>query len=223
MDTIFRGDLVTVRGRLLAWLDCLLVDHGIFRLAWSNFAPVVPDQLYRCNHPLPGRLATLTRRFGLRTLINLRGPTGNGADALSREAAARLGLVFIDVPMRSCVPPRREVIQHLHEIYRTMQEPALIHCKSGADRAGLAASIYLLFIGAPVAEARAQLSLRFGHFSWSRAGVLDAFLSRYQIEAEGRKSFLQWLQDDYDPLLLSYEAPSNRVIEFINDRLLHRE
>ena len=65
MDTIFRGDLATWRGRALAWLDALVVDHAMFRLAWSNFATVAPGRLYRCNHPTPSRLASLTRRYGI--------------------------------------------------------------------------------------------------------------------------------------------------------------
>ena len=73
MDSIFQGDVTTARGRALAWLDALVVDHAVFRLAWSNFATVAPGRLYRCNHPTPQRLAALTRRHGLRTLINLRG------------------------------------------------------------------------------------------------------------------------------------------------------
>ena len=54
MDTIFRGELATPRGRMIAWVDALFVDHAVFRLAWSNFAAVAPGRLYRCNHPTPG-------------------------------------------------------------------------------------------------------------------------------------------------------------------------
>ncbi len=71
MDSIFRGDLTSARGRTLAWIDSILIDHAVFRLVWSNFAVVAPGRLYRSNHPTPARLASLTRRYGLRTLINL--------------------------------------------------------------------------------------------------------------------------------------------------------
>jgi protein tyrosine/serine phosphatase len=223
MDTIFRGDLATFRGRLVAWVDCLLIDHGLFRLVWSNFGTVAPGRLYRCNHPPPFRLAALTRRLGLRTLINLRGATGNGADALSREAAARLGLVFIDVPMQSGRAPRRDEILGLHAIYRSMQEPALVHCKSGADRAGLAAGLFVLFAGGRVAEAERQLALRFGHFAHSRAGVVDAFFRRYQQDAEGRKPFLDWVEHDYDPASLAQKVRPRRFADFLHHRVLGRE
>ena len=223
MDTIFRGDLASASGRARAWVDALFVDHAIFRLVWTNAAPVVPGVLYRANHPTPGRLAALTRRWGLRTVITLRGPTGNGSDALAREAAARLGLTVVDMAMDSRGAPQPERILRLAEIYRTMEAPALIHCKSGADRAGLAAAVFLLLRGASAAEAMAQLSWRFGHVRRSRTGILDAFLLRYAREAEGRVGFLDWVREGYDPAALRRDFRAGGVAAFINDVVLRRE
>ena len=56
MDSIFRGDLGTRKGRLNAWIDSLFIDHAVFRLAWGNLSPVIPGRVYRCNHPTPFRL-----------------------------------------------------------------------------------------------------------------------------------------------------------------------
>src|SRR6516162_11394088 len=123
MNSIFKGDLSTGRGRAIAWLDALLVDHAVFRLVWSNFAAVAPGRLYRCNHPTPARLAALTRRYGLKTLINLRGETGNGSDALSRDAARQLGLELVDAPLESRGAPQRERILRLCDIFRRMPTP----------------------------------------------------------------------------------------------------
>lgn len=223
MNSIFRGELDSPRGRALAWLDALFIDHAVFRLAWSNLAPVVPGRVWRCNHPTPGRLARLTHRLGLKTLINLRGTAGNGSDALSRAAARRLGLVFLDMSFESRGAPQRDRILRLHEIYRTMATPALLHCKSGADRAGLASGLILLFEGATAAQALGQLSLRFGHIRQARTGILDAFFLRYQREAEGRKPFLDWVQQDYDEAALRRDFHANGLASFINDWVLAHE
>ncbi|MGC8468649.1 MAG: protein tyrosine phosphatase, partial [Acetobacteraceae bacterium] len=94
---MYRGRLETPGGRARAWIDCLFIDHGILRLFWTNFATVAPGRLYRSNHPLPRTLRAAVRRRGIRTLINLRGRCENGSDALSREAAAQLGLAFHDM------------------------------------------------------------------------------------------------------------------------------
>jgi protein tyrosine/serine phosphatase len=223
METIFRGDLISHRGRALAWADSMFVDHGALRLVWSNFATVAPGVLYRCNHPTPWRLSRLARRLGLRSVINLRGACGNGSDALSRTQAARLGLRFIDTPLSSGRAPRREQVLALVEALRTAPKPVLVHCKSGADRAGFAAAIYLVLEGESVACAQRQLSIRYGHWRRSRAGVLDAFLLRYAREAEGRKPFLDWLREDYDAAALSAEFRSSHFADFVTHRLLRRE
>jgi len=223
MDTIFRGDLSTARGRRLAWVDALFIDHAVFRLVWTNFAAVVPGRLYRCNHPTPGRLARLTRDLGLKTLINLRGRTGNGSDALSRDAAARLGLDFIDMSVESRGAPQRDRILRLHEIYRTMRAPALVHCKSGADRAGLAAGLFLLFEGATARDALRQLSLRFGHIRAAKTGILDAFFLRWERDGEGRKPFLDWVREDYDEAALRRDFHANGLASFVNDWVLAHE
>jgi len=223
MDSIFRGDLATAGGRALAWVDALFVDHAVFRLVHANFAAVAPGRLYRMNHPTPGRLTRLTRRHGLRTLINLRGQTGSGSYALSRERAARLGLDFIDMSLESRGAPQRERILRLHDIYRTMRAPALIHCKSGADRAGLAAALWVMFEGGTTAEALRQLSLRFGHLRRSRTGVLDAFFLRYAREAEGRKPFLDWVREDYDEAALRRDFHAHGLASFLNDWVLGHE
>jgi protein tyrosine/serine phosphatase len=223
MDTIFRGDVVTARGRALAWVDALLIDHAIFRLVWSNFAVVAPGRLYRSNHPTPHRLVALTRHHGLRTLINLRGRTGNGSDALTRDTARHLGLDFIDMALESRGAPQRDRILRLYSIFRDMRAPALMHCKSGADRAGLAAGLFVLFQGGTAREALAQLSLRFGHIRQARTGILDAFFHHYANEAEGRKSFLDWVREDYDEVALRRDFHANGLASFINDWVLVHE
>jgi protein tyrosine/serine phosphatase len=165
----------------------------------------------------------LTRQLGLRTLINLRGPTGNGSDALSRDAAARLGLDFVDMSLESRGAPQRDRILRLHGIYRDMRVPALVHCKSGADRAGLAAGLFVLFEGGTARDALRQLSLRFGHIKQAKTGILDAFFLRYQREGEGKKTFLDWVRDDYDEVALRRDFRANGLASFINDWVLVHE
>ena len=186
MDTIFKGDLSTRAGRRNAWVDALFIDHAVLRILWTNFAAVKPGRLYRSNHPTPGNLAAFTRKTGLQSLINLRGRAENGSDALSREAAARLGLDFYDMAMESRGAPHKDRILRLAEIYQTMRGPALVHCKSGADRAGLAAGLFVVIEGGTAAQALKQLSLRFGHIKQSNTGILDAFFSPISATARRR-------------------------------------
>lgn len=223
MNSIFKGDLHTAKGRTVAWIDALFIDHAVFRLIWGNLAPVIPGRVYRCNHPTPSRLRRMTRRLGLRTLINLRGKTQSGSDALSREAARELGLDFHDMAFDSRGAPQRDRILRLHQIYQTMPTPAIMHCKSGADRAGLASGLIVLFAGGTVADALHQLSWRFGHVRQAKTGILDAFFLRYQREGEGRKPFLDWLREDYDEAALRRDFHANGLASFVNDWILAHE
>jgi hypothetical protein len=216
-------DLASPQGRAAAWFDSLFIDHAVFRVLWDNWAEVIPGKLYRCNHPTPARLARVARRHGLRTLVNLRGRKKTGSDMLSRDAARRLGLDHVELDFESRGAPHRDRILRFHDAYRAMRMPALMHCKSGADRAGLAAGLAILFEEGTAVQALRQLSWRFGHFSRSRTGILDAFFIYYAAEAEGRKSFLAWVREDYDEKVLRDAFRAHGLSSFINDRLLARE
>ena len=220
---MFHGNLASRKGRAAAWIDSLFVDHAVFRTIWDNLDEVIPGKLWRTNHPTPGRLARLKRRLGLVTLINLRGHRKCGSDALSREAAGRLGLIHIDMAFESRGAPHRDRILRFAEIYRTLQTPALMHCKSGADRAGLASALAIIFEGGTAAEARRELSWRYGHFSKSKTGILDAFFIHYEKVAEGRIGFLDWVRSEYDEDALRANFRAHGLSSFINDRVLVRE
>ena len=220
---MFEGDLGDKARRRSAWRDSLWVDHGIFRTVWSNFAPVIAGRVYRCNHPTPARLSDLASRHRIRTLVNLRGHRACGSDALSREAARELGLDHVDMAFESRGAPHRERILRFEALTRQIAYPILMHCKSGADRAGLAAGLVILFEGGTADEALRQLSWRFGHFNRSRTGILDAFFLRYQRDAEGRLPFLDWIRDEYDEAALKRDFSSGRLSDFLTDSVLRRE
>jgi protein tyrosine/serine phosphatase len=179
--------------------------------------------LYRSNHPTPGNLAAFKRKVGLNALINLRGQAKNGSDALSRDAARRLGLEFYDMALESRGAPHRDRILRLAEILANMRGPALMHCKSGADRAGLGAALFVMIQGGTTAEALKQLSWRYGHIRQSKTGILDAFFYMYRREAEGRKPFLDWVREDYQEDRLRAAFKAGALAAFINDRILVRE
>jgi protein tyrosine/serine phosphatase len=223
MNSIFDGDLSTSKGRAIAWIDSLFIDHAIFRLIWNNLAVVVPGKIYRCNHPTPFRVRRMVRTLGIRSLINLRGKTQSGSDALSRDAAARAGLEFYDMSLESRGAPQKDRILRLHAIWSRMRAPVVMHCKSGADRAGLASGLMILFEGGTAADALRQLSWRYGHICQSRTGILDAFFLRYQREAEGRKPFLDWVQEDYDEAALRRDFRANGLASFVNDWVMAHE
>ena len=222
-DISLARDTTSPAGRRATWADSLLRDHAVLRTGWRNWGVVAPGRLYRSNHPQPWQLRQAAARFGLRTVVNLRGHRAScGSDALSREAAAALGLAHHDAPFESRGAPHKDRILRLSELFPRLEEPVLIHCKSGADRTGLAAGLWLLLQGRPVAEAQAQLSLRWGHVAASKTGILDAFFRLYAAEGRG-KPFLDWVREDYDEAALRRSFTSRPWADRLVDGILRRE
>ena len=209
--------------RLRAWANMLLVDHGIFRLAYLNAHRVTP-RLWRAAQPAPGQIAWFARQ-GVRTIINLRGGREHGSWPLQREACERNGIALVDFVLRSRGAPDRETILGSKAFFASLKEPALVHCKSGADRAGFFAALYLLVHEErPLDEAMRQLSLRYGHFRFAKTGILDAFFDTYRIEGAAKGiAFLDWVRDVYDPEKLERDFRPGFLSSLLADRLIRRE
>lgn len=204
----FGRDISTPRDRWRSHLHYQLFDHAILRHWWTNFAQVAPG-VYRSNQPTHARLRRAKRR-GIKTILTLRGQ-GNWAHHLfEKESCAALGLTMVSVSLNARNAPPRDELLRLIALFREIEKPFLMHCKSGADRAGLASAIYLLAIeGRPLAEARKQLSLRFLHLKSTGTGILDALLDLYEPH-EGEMSFEHWLEHHYDPDTLTAHFAGQR-------------
>lgn len=209
--------------RLRAWANMLLVDHGIFRLAYLNAHRVTP-RLWRAAQPAPGQIAWFARQ-GVRTIVNLRGGREHGSWSLQREACERHGIALVDFVLRSRGAPERETILGAKAFFASLTEPALVHCKSGADRAGFFAALYLLIHeGRPLDEAVQQLSLRYGHFRFAKTGILDFFFEAYRREGEAKGiAFLDWVATIYDPARLERDFTPGFLSSLIADRIIRRE
>jgi protein tyrosine/serine phosphatase len=210
-------------GRLRAWAHMLLVDHGVFRLAYLN-RHRVSTRLWRSAQPAPHQLAWFAKA-GVRTVVNLRGGREHGSWQLQKEACERHGLEIVEFVVRSRAAPEREAILGAKRFFDELRYPAVLHCKSGADRAGFVAALYLiLHEGKTVEEALRQLSLKYGHFRFARTGILDAFFERYRAEGEAKgMPFLEWVEKDYDPEALERDFRPSFWSDLIVDRIIRRE
>lgn len=219
----WRRPLVTRRDRLAAWLDMIFVDHGFFRMAYLNLHQVSP-RAWRSAQPTPYQIRRLARR-GIRSIVSLRGGQSFGSLPLEIDACKEVGLNFETFVLRSRDLPTVEEIRAAKELFARLEYPVLFHCKSGADRVGMMSTLYLvLHEGMPVAEARRQLSLRYGHFRIAKTGVLDALFDAYERDQpEGQMPFLEWIETRYDPEAIKAGFQPWRIGNFLTDRLLHRE
>jgi len=223
MGALASNDLTTPLQRLYANLDMLFLDHAVFRFVWTSRVEVAPG-LFRSNQPMPFQLAREARR-GTRTILNLRGARVCGSYALEAEACRRHGLTLVDFPVSSRDVPKRETILAARELFKELEYPVLMHCKSGADRAGLMSVLYLVMMkGEPVETALRHLSWRFGHVRQAKTGILDFFFERYLDYAKTHKiDFVTWAETVYDPVEVKSHFMSQWWANLLVDKLLRHE
>lgn len=210
-------------GPFTRYFDMLMLDHGIFRLVYLN-QHKLDGEAWRAAQPAPHQLARFAAR-GVKTVVNLRGAHLSSSYALERRACERLGLTLVDYQVRSRAAPSREEIRGARDLFSRIEYPMVMHCKSGADRAGLMSVLYLHFRhGVPISEAKSQLALRFGHIRQADTGVLDYFFERYLTDTASRPmDFMQWVETVYDPDELKSTFRANSIANRIVDSVLQRE
>lgn len=191
--------LATPMGRLRAWLHFYLKDHHLLRVWWWNLAEIAPG-VWRSNQPSPKRLRHY-KSLGIRSVRSLRGVTQQSYQLLEVAACEALGLSMENI---SGVPARdivgSEAVLATVDAIAAAPKPVVFHCKSGADRTGYIAAVYLIVHeGVPVARAAEQLALKHIHFERSQSGILDHVFRVYLNDGEPQGvGFRDWLETGYD-------------------------
>jgi protein tyrosine/serine phosphatase len=145
--------------------------------ATGNIHTVIPNVLYRSAELSRSGFRHVIERFHIHTVINLRG-ANPGHPWYDNEVAAVLaaGARHVDLRMSATHVPSAAKLQKIEAALAQAQPPILIHCQGGADRSGLVAALYELWIAhRPAAKVSAQLSFAYGHFPWlgSRTAAMD--------------------------------------------------
>ena len=143
----------------------------------GNLHAVRAGVLYRSAQLDNDELASAVHKYGIKSVLNLRG-TNRGSPWYDDEIAESraLGLVHYDYGISTKRFVTTAQITDILAILREAPKPLLIHCKAGADRSGLVAALYRYAIaGASADDADRQLSLVYGHFPYlmSRSVAMD--------------------------------------------------
>lgn len=204
------------------WWELMAVDHGFLRVLWHNLHEVRPG-VWRSNQPSPGRVHAAAD-MGIKTVVSLRGARSDGGWRLEKEACDARGMSLVDFAIRSRAVPDRDTVLAARDLFRSLEYPILMHCKSGADRAGIMAALYILLeAGGTAAEAAGQLSPKYLHVRQAKTGLLDAFIGGYaEAERDGR-SFTDWVKNDLDPSAIEARFRSRGWADRLVDTVLRRE
>ena len=207
----------------LCYVEMLLVDYGVARTVFRNRHKVASD-VWRSAQPAPHHIGWAARH-GVKTVINLRGDQSFGTRWLEERACAHHGVKLVDLKLRSRSAPEREELRAARQVIESAAFPVLLHCKSGADRAGLMSALVLnLRHGMTIADAKNQLALRYGHFRQADTGVLDYFFDRYLADnARSPIAFWDWVETVYDPAETTNTFRAKGWANRIVNGVLHRE
>ena len=191
----------------------LVVLPIVFWHAWftDNFGVVDPGRAYRVSQPFEN-LPELISSRKLASILNLRG--GSNADHWYVDevrATETFGVDLYDLPMSATRRPKRRELLGLIDVINHCRYPLLIHCKSGADRTGLASALYLMLQkNEPPGEALRAFTVEYGHFPFGGAQRLheplneyDAWLKRVRLNHNPER-FETWVKQHYasdDPFL----------------------
>jgi len=166
----------------------------------GNFREVVPGVVYRSSQPTAAQLARWQKRYGLKTVINLRG-TDTSEYAEERSATDRLGLRQIDIAW-----PQNRLLT-LADV-RTLQAavagspgPYLVHCGAGVNRSAAVAVLMAMAVGhQDYRVARVQLkSVHWGLHdadAWARGrfAEYEDYCRQNGLDTDGWTQFYQWLE-----------------------------
>ncbi|MFO0809734.1 MAG: tyrosine-protein phosphatase [Gemmataceae bacterium] len=172
-----------------------------------NWHELLPGRAYRCAQLRPAQMQDAIKRYGIKTVINLRG-CSQYLDWYIEESRAThdLGISQEDITMSAIRLPAPAEVRRLVEVIDQTDYPVLIHCRQGIDRTGLASAIVLLLqTDVPLAEARGQLGLRYGHIPLGPTRHMGMFFDLYEGwlarhgQAHSRETFRKWVDDGYCP------------------------
>ncbi len=212
--------------RILAHLQAWLIDHEYVRVLYRNFHRL-SEQAWRSNQPSPGFVRKLKQQYGINTIISLRRPDSSGQYLLEKEACDKYGITLLHHRFSSREFPDKNAVLAARDLLRSAKPPLLIHCKSGADRAGLMSALYRHFVlHEPIEKVwREELNWRYGHFRFGDTGKLDAFFEAYEAfkQTHPNTNFETWLTQHYDRDGLNAQYRTHKLGRLLIDKILRRE
>ena len=139
-----RGNTFGALNIIMSYIDSTFSDHGIFRIFWRSWGEL-PGQMYRSNQPYPYQIKRDIKRYNIKSIINLRGQRHCSSYYLEKSFCDINKIKIHNFPISSRDIPDKDKLLNFKDLLDDVEHPCLMHCKSGADRAGLASALYLIY------------------------------------------------------------------------------
>jgi protein tyrosine/serine phosphatase len=149
---------------------------------FQHLGTVTEGVLYRCGQPKPEQLVDLIQRYGLKTVVALRG-SRDPDDPDSWEAAERAvcnehGVEFVTLPCNHKNPPSPTQVKQFLDICRDeARRPVLVHCRIGQQRTMMFCALFWVHVEDvdPDAAEQKMDALGFGTHVRRHRRLLDTF------------------------------------------------
>lgn len=163
---------------VLAMLFLLRVGYWYY--CQYRFVEVIRGRLFRCRAMPKMRLLKTVRKYGIRSVIDLRRPK-NSAPAIEaeRRCLEEEGIDYFSVPANQ-VPSPETVDAFLGAVEKAGPGPLLVHCRDGRGRCVFYSAIYLIeFEGLSPDAARRKCRMVASRGTFSPTGAKGRFLLDY--------------------------------------------
>ena len=176
-----------------------------FFVVRSNFRAVVAGKVYRSSQPRCVQLKRWVSRYGIKTVINLRGNAGKVTED-QQKLVDELGIKMISVSLSSKEPASGDLLEELIEAIETAEQPYLIHCHSGTERTGTASAMAAMAIGAtdydkakwqanvPPGPWKRRRKYNYSHIS-DIFKAYESYCRRNELDTDGWEQFKAWAVD----------------------------
>ncbi len=214
-----------MKRRIKDFLYAFFVERNYVNILYPNFHRLSNDA-YRSSQPTMRQLRHRVKKYGIKTIVNLR---GYGAESPLRRfeerECERLGVKLCYFRLHSRGIPDPEQVRGAKELLESIEYPALFHCESGADRAGIMSSFYQHFIqNVPVSELNELRFWPYGHLKHGNTGMIDHYFASYLEYAKNHDiSLLEWTESVMDKKALEKSFKKYKLFDFLIDKVLRRE
>lgn len=214
----------TFFGRLWAQTYAMIVEHNFTNAIRRNFHQI-DEHAFRSSQPTTYQLRRIIKKHGIKTVLNLRGYERNSPlQALEEKVCKDMGVKLVYIEAYSRKIPEVKTLEKFKEVFGSIEYPVLIHCKSGADRAGLGSMLYLHYHkGVPLEQTNQLRFWPFGHIKHARTGLIDLFVELYTTKSKDAPHDPVEFAKTLDHEKLEREFKAIPFFEKIVDKVLRRE
>lgn len=164
----------------------------------KNFHEIDPGNFYRSAQLTGEEFEKAISRYGIKTIINLRGEAPGEVWFETEKLTAKLyDAELINIKMSAKRLPHKEDLIKLLDAYKNAPRPILVHCRAGVDRTGEATAIYVQeYMGWNREESLEMLSFKYLHIPEFMPAKTYFIRNIYQDE--------QWAREEYNPCQNNY-------------------